>query len=67
MDANGVAWSVGVVPGMSGRVQDIREWLTRLNQWSALQVEDWMQFPTWRVHPTQAFFTRAGLAAVARS
>lgn len=46
-DKDGVAWSIRVVPGVDGVVEDLTEWLAMLNAWARKQVNDWIERPIW--------------------
>ena len=50
-DETNTAWCVRVVPGEADPVNDLGEWVKKLNQWAVSQLNEWQQQPTWQTAP----------------
>lgn len=38
---------LGYIPGQTGRVKNVKEWVTKLNAWCKEQVQEWISQPEW--------------------
>eukprot|EP00927_Polykrikos_kofoidii_P028680 TRINITY_DN24981_c0_g1_i1.p1 TRINITY_DN24981_c0_g1~~TRINITY_DN24981_c0_g1_i1.p1 ORF type:complete len:899 (+),score=142.92 TRINITY_DN24981_c0_g1_i1:123-2819(+) len=68
-DDTGLAWSIGVVPDDDAFIDDVREWLRRLNSWAMGQLFAWRRNPTWAKPPEESTYEewqgRAGADLIA--
>lgn len=52
-DEQNVAWSIGVVPGIDDPIDNVGEWLEKLNAWARKEIEDWESKPVWDSPPKE--------------
>eukprot|EP00966_Prymnesium_polylepis_P166269 3843424-Prymnesium_polylepis.2 len=43
--------AVGLVPGRSGRIENVHDWVAALNDFKEAQLEDWIRNPSWSGTP----------------
>ena len=55
-DEHSTAWSIGIVPGLSDPITDIREWIYQLNNWATNQISEWEACPKWEAVPIDNSF-----------